>query len=67
MHLESSSLVISGGIDIVCRVVHPSSNFDVLSDDFGYLSLISTIVILAALTMGAKIGVDRKQLKTGWH
>ena len=67
MHLESSSLVIVGGLDIVCRIVHPSSNFDILSDDFNFFGLIGTIVVLAAVTIAAKIGADKKQLKNMWH
>lgn len=67
MHLESSSLVIAGGLDIVSRIIHPSSNFDILSDDFNYFNLIGTILILVALTLAAKIAVDNKKLGAAWH
>ena len=42
--LESTSLIISYGIDIYCTRVTPSQPFDILSSDFSYSGLIVTVV-----------------------
>ncbi|KAJ3299690.1 DUF1620 super [Borealophlyctis nickersoniae] len=44
--LESTTLVIAYGLDLFFSHRNPSKKFDVLSEDFSYVSLIVTIVVL---------------------
>jgi ER membrane protein complex subunit 1 len=50
--LESTSLVVTFGIDLFAARVAPSKTFDILSEDFNKVQLILTLVgLLVALSI----------------
>ncbi|KAJ1562334.1 hypothetical protein HK096_011246 [Nowakowskiella sp. JEL0078] len=64
--LESTSLVVAYGIDLWSMRRMPSKTFDLLSEDFGYLNLVGTVVVLV-IAVGVVRGlVARKRLADAW-
>ena len=66
-YLESTSLVISYGLDIFFTRRQPSKSFDKLSDDFNYVALIGTILALIVGIYVAKYFAERKKLLDSWR
>ncbi|KAJ3103890.1 hypothetical protein HDU96_009126 [Phlyctochytrium bullatum] len=64
--IESTSLVAAYGLDLFFTRRAPSKVFDVLSEDFNYLSLILTIVALVIGIQVAKYFSTRKRLFDQW-
>jgi len=65
--LESTSLVLTYGVDIFFTQVAPAGTFDVLSSSFNKFQLVATII---ALTLGIVVTrpmVARKVLKEAWY
>jgi len=65
--LESTSLVFVYGLDLFFTRVTPSQTFDLLNDDFQYLPLVGTIVVLIVLTFVTGWLVSRKNLAKRWR
>ncbi|KAJ3303622.1 hypothetical protein HDU76_005326, partial [Blyttiomyces sp. JEL0837] len=64
--IESTSLVIAYGLDLFFVRRAPSKTFDVLSEDFNYLSLIATMVLLVVGIEVSKYFAQRKRLMDAW-
>ncbi|KAI9364905.1 hypothetical protein DFJ73DRAFT_354930 [Zopfochytrium polystomum] len=64
--LESTSLVLAHGVDLFFVRRAPSKTFDVLSEDFNYIALISTIALLLVGIEVAKYFAQRKRLFDQW-
>jgi len=45
--LESTSFVVTFGLDVFCSLVTPSQQFDMLSDDFNKAMLLVTLIALS--------------------
>lgn len=65
-HLESTSLVLVYGIDVVCSVRTPSLAFDTLAEDFSYIGLILTGVALCVGIFVARRSADQKAVREAW-
>merc|ERR1711918_175887 len=65
--LESTSLVMAYGVDIFFIRVNPSKAFDVLNDDFNFVGLALTIVVLSILAIICCWVVKRKDLEFAWR
>ncbi|KAJ3038483.1 hypothetical protein HDV00_000580 [Rhizophlyctis rosea] len=65
-NLESTSLVLAYGLDIFFTRRTPSKQFDVLNEDFLYLGLVGTVVVLLAGIWVAGQLATRKKLKDLW-
>lgn len=65
--LESTSLVMAYGIDLFFIRVTPSKAFDVLNDDFNYVGLALTIVVLSVASMIMMLIVKKKDLDFAWR
>ncbi|KAF8872794.1 hypothetical protein CPB84DRAFT_1854287 [Gymnopilus junonius] len=65
--LESTSLVLSFGLDMFLTRVAPSNTFDVLSENFNKAQLVFTVsgLLLAILITGPM--VKRKSLREKWY
>jgi len=64
--IESTSLVLAYGLDLFFTRVTPSQTFDLLNEDFNYLGLIATVLIVA-LPIGLVYRMAKtKELKQAW-
>ncbi|KAI9339677.1 hypothetical protein BDR26DRAFT_381388 [Obelidium mucronatum] len=64
--LESTSIVVAYGLDLFLTRRAPSKTFDLLSEDFGYFSLIMTLVCLVVGIQVAKYYAERKRVYDQW-
>ncbi|EPQ61850.1 Bgt-652 [Blumeria graminis f. sp. tritici] len=64
--LESTSLIFAYGLDIFGTRVTPSQAFDILGKDFNKISLLATIIALAAGVAVLAPMVKRKQINGSW-
>ncbi|KAJ3024406.1 UNVERIFIED_CONTAM: hypothetical protein HDU68_008195 [Siphonaria sp. JEL0065] len=64
--LESTSIVVAYGLDLFLARRAPSKTFDLLSEDFGYVSLIATLVSLVVGIQVAKYYAERKRVYDQW-
>ncbi|KAJ3126373.1 hypothetical protein HK098_007571 [Nowakowskiella sp. JEL0407] len=64
--LESTSLVLSYGVDLFFTRRMPSKTFDLLNDDFNYASLIGTMIILVVGIFVVRHFVIQKKLNDSW-
>ncbi|KAI8803180.1 hypothetical protein BJ742DRAFT_830227 [Cladochytrium replicatum] len=64
--LESTSLILSYGLDLFCTRRMPSKTFDLLSESFSYSSLIATMIALLIGIVVARSFVARKKLREAW-
>ena len=64
--LESSSLVLTVGLDIFFNRVMPSDGFDVLASDFNHPLLILTLLGLLIATVALRHMTRAKKLAQGW-
>ncbi|KAJ3292412.1 hypothetical protein HDU79_001438 [Rhizoclosmatium sp. JEL0117] len=64
--LESTSIVAAYGLDLFVVRRAPSKTFDLLSDDFGYVTLIVTLVSLVVGIQVAKHYAERKRVSDQW-
>ncbi|KAI9102440.1 hypothetical protein DFS34DRAFT_609168 [Phlyctochytrium arcticum] len=64
--LESTSIVVSWGLDVLCVRRAPSKTFDVLSEDFNYVALLATLAILVSGIVVSKRMAERKKLRDLW-
>ncbi|CAI4211066.1 unnamed protein product [Parascedosporium putredinis] len=65
--VESTSLILSYGIDVFASRVTPSLQFDVLGREFNKLALLGTVGALALAVMALKPMVRRKQTNQRWE
>jgi len=65
--LESTSLVFSWGVDMFYTQVTPSGAFDMLNEDFEFMPLIVTMVVVAVLTLITSYLVAHKNLREAWQ
>ncbi|KAF8512945.1 DUF1620-domain-containing protein [Hysterangium stoloniferum] len=65
--LESTSIVLTYGIDLFLTRVAPSNTFDILSENFNKLQLVLTIVALALGIFITKPMVQRKIMRQRWY
>jgi hypothetical protein len=64
--LESTSLVLLTGVDLFMTRVAPAREFDRLNEDFNYVGLVLSIVVLTAMTLMTGWYSDRKDLSRAW-
>eukprot|EP01116_Phalansterium_solitarium_P009913 TRINITY_DN24255_c0_g1_i1.p1 TRINITY_DN24255_c0_g1~~TRINITY_DN24255_c0_g1_i1.p1 ORF type:complete len:214 (+),score=90.90 TRINITY_DN24255_c0_g1_i1:163-804(+) len=64
--LESTSLVAVVGLDLFFTRISPVGTFDQLAQDFSPISLLSTLVALAALSLFTTYYARRKDLLRRW-
>jgi hypothetical protein len=64
--LESTSLVLAYGVDLFFIRVTPSKAFDVLNDDFNYIGLALTVVVLGVASIIVHGIVKKKDLQHAW-
>jgi hypothetical protein len=65
--LESTSVVISFGLDILVTKRTPSQPFDTLSEDFSYVQLLCSILALGCGIVVASFYADKKALnESAW-
>jgi len=64
--LESTSLVLTWGLDLFFIRVTPSGTFDLLSPDFSYLFLAATVTITALGQVIVSHMSKKKQLQLDW-
>eukprot|EP00657_Telonema_sp_P-1_P005904 TRINITY_DN23715_c0_g1_i1.p2 TRINITY_DN23715_c0_g1~~TRINITY_DN23715_c0_g1_i1.p2 ORF type:complete len:119 (-),score=17.09 TRINITY_DN23715_c0_g1_i1:78-434(-) len=64
--LESTSLVMAYGVDIFFIRTTPSKGFDVLNDDFNFIGLQATVVILLVGAIVLCYMVKRQDLQFAW-
>nr|XP_049693308.1 ER membrane protein complex subunit 1 isoform X1 [Helicoverpa armigera] len=64
--LESTSLVLTTGLDLFYTRVAPSKTFDVLKDDFDYYLITIVLAGLILATYSTKYFASRKMLKLAW-
>lgn len=65
--LESTSVVLAHGIDVLYTTRCPSGRFDRIGDRFNKYALISTILILFISTRFAKYFANLNKLKSTWR
>lgn len=65
--LESTSLLLSSGLDLYCTLRTPSKGFDLLSKDFNHGLLIVTIIILIITLFIVKSWSENKEINTLWR
>ena len=65
--LESTSMIISTGLDLFGSRATPSGTFDILSDHFNKTQLLLTILGLGIGIAVARPAVTRKTLKARWY
>jgi hypothetical protein len=65
--LESTSIVLTYGIDLFLTRVAPSNTFDILSENFNKLQLVLTIAALALGIAITKPMVKRKIMRQRWY
>ncbi|KAJ3067945.1 DUF1620 super [Podochytrium sp. JEL0797] len=65
-NLESTSIVAAYGLDLFVTRRAPSKTFDLLSEDFGYVSLVVTLVALGAGIWVAKYYAENKRVYDQW-
>lgn len=61
--LESTSIVLASGIDIFCSKRMPSRQFDKLSENFSYVQLVASILVLTAAVIYTNRLAEKKRLK----
>ncbi|KAJ8719185.1 hypothetical protein PYW07_016741 [Mythimna separata] len=64
--LESTSLVLTTGLDLFYTRVAPSKTFDLLKDDFDYYLITVVLAGLILATYSTKYFASRKMLKQAW-
>ncbi|KAJ3091235.1 hypothetical protein HK100_007225, partial [Physocladia obscura] len=64
--LESTSIVAAYGLDLFVARRSPSKTFDLLSEDFGYVSLILTLITLVIGIQIAKYYAEKKRVADQW-
>ncbi|KAJ3379172.1 hypothetical protein HDU84_006986 [Entophlyctis sp. JEL0112] len=64
--LESTSIVVAYGLDLFVVRRSPSGTFDMLSEDFGYVMLVCTLVFLVVGIQVAKFYAERKRVADQW-
>ncbi|XP_031634273.1 ER membrane protein complex subunit 1 isoform X2 [Contarinia nasturtii] len=64
--LESTSLVVAYGLDFFSVRISPSRTFDLLKEDFDYLTLTSVLIGLTAASFIVKHMSAKKTLKQAW-
>ncbi|KAI8895892.1 hypothetical protein BC833DRAFT_599659 [Globomyces pollinis-pini] len=65
-NLESTSILLGYGLDIYQVRRTPSKPFDMLSEDFSYCQLITSIVVLSIGVQTAKYYATKKLLREAW-
>ncbi|KAL4079874.1 hypothetical protein V8B97DRAFT_656854 [Scleroderma yunnanense] len=65
--LESTSLVLTLGLDLFLTRVAPSGTFDVLSENFNKAQLVLTITGLVVAVVVVRPIVTRKKLRERWY
>jgi hypothetical protein len=65
--LESTSIIVSHGLDLFGSRTTPSGTFDILSDYFNKTQLLLTILVLSIGISVARPAVNGKTLKTRWY
>jgi hypothetical protein len=64
--LESTSLVLTYGLDLFLTRVAPAREFDRLNEDFNYLALVGATAFLIVATVGSTWLSARKDLGSAW-
>ena len=65
--LESTSLVLGYGLDLFYTRVTPSRMFDVLKEDFDYMFVGGTLIVLLVISILSCRLASIKMLKQAWH
>lgn len=65
-NLESTSVLLAFGIDIFSTRRTPSKPFDTLSEDFSYIQLVASILLLAAGVYYTNSLVKKKAIRESW-
>mmetsp|Transcript_36550 Transcript_36550/g.76996 ORF Transcript_36550/g.76996 Transcript_36550/m.76996 type:complete len:343 (-) Transcript_36550:777-1805(-) len=65
--LESTSLVLTYGLDVFLTRVTPAREFDRLNEDFNYVALVGAIVFLVVSTIASSWYSSRKDLEKAWR
>ena len=64
--LESTSLVALVGLDVFMTRVAPAREFDRLNEDFNYVALLGSIVVLVVASWGTQWMIKRRELNRAW-
>merc|ERR1711967_12358 len=64
--LESTSLVLTYGLDLFLTRVAPAREFDRLNEDFNYLALVGAILALTAATVASGWISEKRDLSKAW-
>jgi hypothetical protein len=64
--LESTSLVAAVGLDLYLTRVAPAREFDRLNEDFNYVALLGSIVVLVVASWGTQWMIKRRELNRAW-
>ena len=65
--LESTTLIVCYGQDVLIATRQPSGGFDTLSEDFSFVQLLASIVSLIAAIIFLKSASERKSIKEAWR
>jgi len=65
--LESTSLILAHGMDLLAARVAPSKTFDVLGEDFNKLQLILVLAGLSGAIAVTQPLVQSRKLKRQWY
>jgi hypothetical protein len=64
--LESTTLMLAFGMDILYTRLAPSKSFDMLEDDFSFALLVVTLLSMAGLALYLMIAKQRNELAKKW-
>jgi hypothetical protein len=65
-HMESASIVVATGLDVVVTRALPSGSFDALDPDFSFLTVVGLLVAGFAGVQLAMIAIKDKRISQAW-
>ncbi|KAA0165499.1 hypothetical protein FNF31_01844 [Cafeteria roenbergensis] len=66
-HMESASIVVASGLDVVVTRATPAASFDALESNFSYLVVIGLLVAGTVAVVVAKAVLSDSQTKQAWQ
>ncbi|CAN0073681.1 unnamed protein product [Heterosigma akashiwo] len=64
--VESTTLVLTLGLDLYATRAQPSKTFDLLPEEFGRAALVAILAGMTAVTVALSRAVAAKQLRAKW-
>ena len=65
-HMESASVVVATGLDVVVTRATPSAMFDSLDPDFSFLTVVGLLLVGAVAVVVARFFLHQSMLKRAW-